>query len=100
MGNITPAALSREDAATYLGVSTDSLDRLRSRGEIAAFTVGRLVRYRLAELNAYMDRADTCPDTNSSKFEPRRTSTSSGSRVDIRAASQRGLEAVKRLRRS
>jgi excisionase family DNA binding protein len=100
MGKIAPAALSREDAAAYIGVSTDSLDRSRARGEITAFTVGRLVRYKLAELDAYMDRATLCQDTNSSSSAIRRTFTSNGSKTDTRAASQRGLEAVRRLRRS
>lgn len=52
---MTRAVLSRMEAANYLGISTDTLDRLRASGAIVAAQVSaRLVKYRAADLDAYI----------------------------------------------
>jgi len=68
---MTRAVLSRYDAADYLGVSVDTLDRLRAAGAIIACPVSaRLVKYRLADLDAYLT---TCQISALSKSPPART---------------------------
>jgi excisionase family DNA binding protein len=90
--------LSRHDAAAYLGVSVDTLDRLRASGRLMACQVSaRLVKYLQTDLDAYLDQCRTSPSFRS---EPPRTGTSSGTKVDVRAASQRAQQAVMKLRRT
>lgn len=95
---MSKAVLSRYDAADYLGMSVDTLDRLRAAGAIIACPVSaRLVKYRLADLDAYLT---TCQISALSKSPPPQTGTSSGSTVDVRAASQRGRAAMMKHRAS
>lgn len=95
--SVTPAALSRQDAAQYLGISTDTLDRLRAAGLIKAFAGGaRLVRYRVVELDAYMKRACLEP-LPSSRSATHPTGSSSGSRADIPDDVRRGLATARKL---
>lgn len=78
--------LSRKDAAAYLDMSTDTLDRLRADGAIPASQVSRrLIKYRRHDLDAYIA---LCQNTPSSKSAPRQTGTSNGSRMDTRDALQ------------
>ncbi len=90
--------LSRAAAAEYLDVSTDTLDRLRLAGRIPACPVSaRLVKYRRADLDTYLAKCLTSPSPSSATPQ---TGTSSGSKVDVRGASQRGHEAMMRRRLS
>jgi excisionase family DNA binding protein len=94
-----PAILDREGAAAYLGISTDTLDRLRAAGVIPWFRVsGRLVRFRVSDLEAYIDRQTVAAAANAAL--PKSSGRSGPSKTDIRAAAQRAHEAVLRLRRS
>lgn len=88
--------LSRAAAAEYLDISTDTLDRLRASGLIEAFRGGgRLVKFRRAELDAFMTR-----QCISSRSETPRAGTSSSATEADRAASQRARSIAARLRRS
>ncbi|RAK51633.1 hypothetical protein DJ017_17510 [Phenylobacterium soli] len=92
------SVISRQEAADYLGISTDTLDRLRASGRLPALQVSaRLIRYRKRDLDEYLN---ACQTSLSSKSEPHQTGTSSGSRVDVRTASRRGHEAMMKHRRS
>jgi excisionase family DNA binding protein len=52
--NHKAGAISREQAAIYLGVGYSTLEKLAARGEGPfCFRVGNLVRYPLAELEAW-----------------------------------------------
>ena len=48
--------LSTDQVADYLGVSTRTVARLVQRGELPAFRVGRALRFKLADLEAYMEK--------------------------------------------
>jgi len=45
----------REDAAEALGVSVETLDRYRERGELAYRKIGTLVRFTEGDLVAFLD---------------------------------------------
>lgn len=95
---MSAAVLSRADAARYLGVSTDTLDRLRASGRIHASQVSaRLVKYRTRDLDAYLEQ---CLTTPSSASERRPTGTSNGPRVDAAAAVRRARQIVSKQRQS
>ncbi|MFN7916898.1 MAG: helix-turn-helix domain-containing protein [Vicinamibacterales bacterium] len=52
----TPATLFENDAANYVGFSTAYLRLCRSKGRGPAFIrVGRSIRYRVADLDAWLD---------------------------------------------
>lgn len=54
--NTSPALLTVEQAAEYLTVSVSYLNKLRVRGDGPAFCkLGRGVRYRLSDLQAWVD---------------------------------------------
>jgi excisionase family DNA binding protein len=48
--------LTTREAADYLRVSTRTLFSLSARGELPAVRIGRAVRYRPADLAAYVER--------------------------------------------
>lgn len=52
------ALLSREEAAEFLGVKKQTLAKWVSLGnfDLPCVKVGRLVRYRLADLESFVDR--------------------------------------------
>lgn len=50
-----PAALRREEAAEYIGLSPRKLDELQKRGEIIPIDVDGIKRYSRAELDRYID---------------------------------------------
>lgn len=92
------ATMTRGEAAKYLGVSIDTLDRLRARGAIPASQVSaRIVKYRQQDLDAYLIACRTSP---SQKSAPRPTGTSSGSRMDTRSALQLARQIAQRPKRS
>jgi excisionase family DNA binding protein len=47
--------LSAEDAADYLSISARSFGKLAADGTIPRRRIGSLVRYKLADLDAYID---------------------------------------------
>lgn len=59
-----PKLLTEADAAAYLGLSPATLSRWRWQGDRGPAWVrfsGRAVRYRLAELDAFIERAEVRP---------------------------------------
>ena len=56
-GERWPALLSLQDAAEYLGVSTQTVGRLKAAGAIRSVVVkGTLIRYRRSDLDLYIER--------------------------------------------
>ncbi|QDV22869.1 helix-turn-helix domain-containing protein [Aureliella helgolandensis] len=57
-GERWPALLSLQDAAEYLGVSTQTVGRLKARGAIRSVVVNgtTLIRYRRSDLDLYIER--------------------------------------------
>lgn len=54
-----PAALRREDAAEYIGMSPRKLDELQARSELIPVDVDGLKRFRRVDLDEYIaSRAD------------------------------------------
>lgn len=49
--------LTRHDVARYLGVSERTVGRLVSAGSLNALRVGRLVRFRDADVTALLERS-------------------------------------------
>lgn len=54
---ITPAVLTTQQAAIYLGISKSSLARLRSSGRSTprAVKIGGALRYRQSDLDAWIE---------------------------------------------
>lgn len=48
--------LDIDQVAEYLGVSRRTVVRIVNRGELPAFRVGRALRFKLADLEAYMEQ--------------------------------------------
>ena len=48
-------------AASYLGVTPRSLYRLIDQGEISAYHVGRVIRVKQEDLDAFLERARIAP---------------------------------------
>lgn len=57
-GNVPKELLSRKEAAEYLGVSESTLAiwKCTGRYQLPCVKVGRLVKYRLADLDAFIAR--------------------------------------------
>jgi hypothetical protein len=56
------ALLGTKAAATYLGVATQTLSNWRWANQGPRYTrVGRLIKYRQADLDAYLARNDSRP---------------------------------------
>lgn len=108
MGKLAPAALSREDAAEYLALSTDLLDKLRAAGKIAAVKVtgaieGRSAKrvrviYPVRELDRYLERE--CQIITSSELETPPAGTYSGLKGVDPGALRRTLKTAARQRRT
>ena len=58
-----PALMTRELAAYYISGSLRDLDRLRETKEITPVGEGRRVKYRKADLDAYVEREKERPAT-------------------------------------
>lgn len=54
-----PRALSQQDAATYLGISVRSLQRLTERGDLTPVYLTSRPTYLRAELDAVLEAAPT-----------------------------------------
>lgn len=55
------------DAAARLAVSRRTLERLRQAGDVRAVTIGRAVRYREADLDAFIAARATTPTAGTSQ---------------------------------
>lgn len=55
---ITPAHMTQEQAAEYLGVKSETLNTWRCKRQhaIPYYKVGRLIRYRKADLDAWLEQ--------------------------------------------
>jgi predicted DNA-binding transcriptional regulator AlpA len=52
--------IGKPELATLLGISTRTLDRLRSKGEVPrAVKIGGSVRWRLRDVRVFLDRLPT-----------------------------------------
>ena len=49
---ITPIGMNRQQAGDYLGLSVQTIDRLRKAGHLPARKIGRRVLIRTADLDA------------------------------------------------
>ncbi len=54
---------STDTAAAYLGITPGTLRRLVDRGEVVAFQIGRVRRYRRSDLDEFLDAARVKPET-------------------------------------
>lgn len=50
-----PLTIQQKDAATLYGIHVCTLIRARKRGELQALKFGRTVRYRVSELERWID---------------------------------------------
>lgn len=58
LGSNPPLAVDVFQAAAMIGVCDDTIRREIDRGNLKACRVGRLLRIRVAELHAYLKRAE------------------------------------------
>jgi excisionase family DNA binding protein len=56
-----PVWLGTQEAARHLGITTRTLYRLIDEGEIAAYKLGRVLRLRLADVDAFLESARVQP---------------------------------------
>ena len=70
---IPRGALSADEAAAYLGVSLSTIHRLTRAGELAHVRVGRLIRFRREDLDAFLAGRST---TEWKDFNPERKKAS------------------------
>ncbi|MDR0837023.1 MAG: helix-turn-helix domain-containing protein [Propionibacteriaceae bacterium] len=57
---VTEELVSRAESAEMLGLSPRTLDRLTAAGQLTAVRFGRVVRFKLSDLNKLID-SHTCP---------------------------------------
>ncbi len=57
MEQVSIQLLSKTQAATWLDISVQTLDRLIDRGEVSTIRVGRRVRFTPEQLNEYLQRS-------------------------------------------
>lgn len=55
VGPVKPAVWTKDEAAAYLNISTVTLLRLVRAGEVPHTRVGRSLRFRKADLDAYLE---------------------------------------------
>lgn len=92
-----PSLLTRDQAASYLDISTDTLDRLRQAGKLkAAQLSSRIVRYRRVDLEEYIETQ--CQNTPSSRSPRLPTGTSSGARLGVPDALRRARQMQRKLK--
>jgi excisionase family DNA binding protein len=53
--SVKPEFISRQDAATWLSVNVQTIDKLLRQSKLTAYRVGRCVRLRHAEVLAYVE---------------------------------------------
>ena len=54
--------LNMKQAAGYLKISTSKLYKMCMKNEIQYYKVGSLNRFKLSELNLFIDSCKTCPE--------------------------------------
>ncbi len=54
--HVTPAVLDGDGAAEYLRITKRHLRELHARREITVVRIGKLIRFRLADLDEYIER--------------------------------------------
>ncbi len=64
----SPNWLSTPQAAEYLGITTRTLYRLIDEGEVAAHRMGRVIRLRPKDLDAYIENSRIEPGSLSSLY--------------------------------
>jgi len=75
---VPKAALSTREAAAYLSISLPTLFRLTRAGELAHLRIGRVLRYRVEDLDAFLAARTT---TKWEDFNPdRKKSTAAKSK--------------------
>ncbi len=70
--NLPKGALTSEEAAHYLSISTVLLARMTKAGEIPHVRFGRVIRYSVASLEKFLEDRST---TDWQDFNPRRRKT-------------------------
>lgn len=56
-GFISPAALTTDDAAAYIGLAGQTLRQMRHEGRGPRYVrLGRTIRYRVVDLDAYLKK--------------------------------------------
>ena len=58
-----PEWFSTDTAAAYIGITPGTLRRLVGRGEVVAFQIGRVRRYRRSDLDRLLEHARVEPAT-------------------------------------
>ena len=58
---VDPVWLGTHDAARQLGITTRTLYRLIDEGEIRAYKLGRVIRLKLSDVEAFLDGARVQP---------------------------------------
>ncbi len=58
-----PVWLNTDAAAAYIGITPSTLRRLVDRGEVVAFQIGRVRRYRRSDLDRFLEHARVEPAT-------------------------------------
>lgn len=58
----SPVWLNTDSAAAYIGITPATLRRLVERVEVVAFQIGRVRRYRLEDLDAFLASARVVPE--------------------------------------
>ena len=53
--------LGSKEAARYLGITAPTLYRLANSGEVAGFKIGRVLRFRRSDLDAFLETARIQP---------------------------------------
>lgn len=62
--------LSTASAATRLGITTRTLYRLADEGHVPAYKFGRVLRFRLDEVDAFIERARVRPGDLRHLYQP------------------------------
>lgn len=63
---IDPMVVDEEQAARMLGISRRMVFEFRSKGELPCVKLGRLIRYRVSDIHAFLERKriQSNPQTN------------------------------------
>ena len=58
------------DAAAYLGITPRTINRLIDDGEIPAYRIGRVIRLRIADLDAFIEASRIIPGSITYLHDP------------------------------
>lgn len=62
-----PTWLNTDSAAAYLGITPGTLRRFVHNGEVVCYQIGRVRRYRLDDLDRFLDMCRMSPKAKSSR---------------------------------